>query len=290
MKTAYYDKINHISNLLDDPYYANLIKLRNIIEIGCDTYFQSLNAPKVDLFMATKGVSSPMGKGSDSTPIPFMLGEEKVFLVDSSQFGMEPLVQKSFDMVYCYLPSFRGEDSDYRHLNQLNHCEAELQGGYEKCMLVAENLIKGKITELIFDLLFRTSGRFDIIPFGYENTLPELAQHQDNLELKEVLDNIKHSPDFILISQDKKRVFLVEVKHRKYHEKEKILKIAETILNNHYDHSWVFVADHDGFYFDPANTIKNNNGEINLLRPEDWGISPEAVQEYLQLLNKYIQS
>jgi hypothetical protein len=153
----------------------------------------------------------------------------------------------------------------------------------------AENLIKGRITELIFDQLFRTSGKFDIIPFGYENTLPELAQYQGNLKVKAVLDNIKHSPDFVLISQDKKAAFLVEVKYSYGHTKERVLDFALDVLKNHYDPSWVFVADHDGFYFDPANRIKNNNGEIEKLKPGDWGIDFETVQKYLQLLNKYIQ-
>lgn len=142
MKALHYKPNEHISNLINNPYYKNLIKLRNIIEIGCDSYFQGLNAPKIDLFLITKGISSPLGKGSDSSAIDIKLGQQNTYLVDSAQFGLEPLVQKNFNIAYCYLPSFRGEDSDYRHLNQFYHCEAELKDNYQKNMSVAENLIK----------------------------------------------------------------------------------------------------------------------------------------------------
>jgi len=104
MNNLYYSNQNHITNLISNTYYKNLIILRDVIQQACDEYFRDLGAPKVDLFMVTKGVSSPMGRGSDSTPVPFNLGKEKVYLVDSSQFGMEPLVQNNFSIVYCYLP------------------------------------------------------------------------------------------------------------------------------------------------------------------------------------------
>lgn len=151
----------------------------------------------------------------------------------------------------------------------------------------ADKLIKGKITEIIFDQMFRTSGRFDIIPFGYEYTVPQLAQYQENLRIKEVLDNIKHSPDFVLISHDKKDAFLVEVKYSRGHTEENVLKFAKEILDNHYDPSFVFVADLDGFYFDSSHVIENNLGKIKKLNPGDWGITGENIEKYLKLLNKY---
>lgn len=167
MKNIFYDPKNHIDNLTDNPYYANLIKFRNVVEIACDSYFQSLKAPRIDLFMIANGISSPMGKGSDSLPIPFMLGKEHVYLVDSSQFGMEPLVQSAFDIVYCYLPSFRGEDADYRHLNQFYHCEAEIRGDYKQNMAVAENLVRYLMHDIVSaykkDIFAFDKHNFDIL-------------------------------------------------------------------------------------------------------------------------------
>jgi asparaginyl-tRNA synthetase len=149
LNTKHYGSQNHIKNLIGDDFYKNLVVFRDVVASSCDEYFYKLGAPKVDLFLIGKNVSSPIGKGSDSEPIPFMLGEQHVFLVDSSQFGMEPLVMKNFDIVYCYSPSFRGENSDDRHLNQFYHCEAEISGGLDECMKIAEGLIKAVIKNVI---------------------------------------------------------------------------------------------------------------------------------------------
>lgn len=149
IKNKFYNRKNHISNLIDNDYYKNLIKLRNVVELACDEYFQKLNAPKIDLYLITKSVSSPMGKGSDSEPIHFKFGNQHAYLVDSAQFGLEPLVFDSFDMVYCYLPSFRGEEPDAHHLNQFFHCESEMKGDYQKAMSVAEGLIKFLIKKIL---------------------------------------------------------------------------------------------------------------------------------------------
>ncbi len=43
----------------------------------------------------------------------------------------------------------------------------------------SHDLIKGKVAELIFALMFRDVGKFTILRFAYEYTLPELAQYQN---------------------------------------------------------------------------------------------------------------
>lgn len=138
----YFNPKNHINNLIDDKYYNELIKLRNETEKACDEYFQKLNAPKIDLYMLARNVSSPTGRGSDSKPIPIKISKQQIYLVDSAQFGMEPLVIKNNKMVYCYLPSFRGEDADEGHLNQFYHCEAELRGDLNDVISVVNGLVK----------------------------------------------------------------------------------------------------------------------------------------------------
>lgn len=145
-------KINvneHIKKLRDDDYFMNLIKLRDVVSSACDNYFRKQNSPKVDLYMIASSVSSPMGRSSDSVPIKIKLDKENVNLVDSAQFGMEPLVQKQYEMVYCYLPSFRGEESDERHLTQFYHCEAEMRGNLEKAMKVASGLVKEIVKSVV---------------------------------------------------------------------------------------------------------------------------------------------
>lgn len=62
---------------------------------------------------------------------------------------MEPLLINAFPMVYCYLPSFRGEDPDSYHLNQFYHCETELHGDMKKAIGVASALIVKIITNVV---------------------------------------------------------------------------------------------------------------------------------------------
>ncbi len=92
--------------------------------------------------MFTPSISSPMGPGSDSEPVSIKFGKIKTFLVDSSQFGFEPLLLNRFDKVYCYLPSMRGEDCDNRHLNQFFHCEMEMKGKLDKLLPIIEGYVK----------------------------------------------------------------------------------------------------------------------------------------------------
>src|SRR6266566_3750037 len=118
----------------------------------------------------------------------------------------------------------------------------------------SKQLIKGKIAELVFEEMFRTSEEFTIIPLGYEHTTPMLAQYQHHIQVKEVLDNIRNAPDFALISQDKNRVFLVEVKYRHSIHREDILEIAHKTLSR-WNPCFLFVASNDKFYFSPCSTL-----------------------------------
>ncbi len=150
----------------------------------------------------------------------------------------------------------------------------------------SHELIKGKIAELIFELMFRESGRFTTLRFGYEYTLPELAQYQHLVEVKKVLDNIRNAPDFILISNatEKKAVYIVEVKYRTRRDPKEIKEIAENTLKT-WDPSWLFVASPDGFFFEPCHTVMKNEGNIGPLY-ETWVPRP-IMNKYLELLKDF---
>jgi len=150
----------------------------------------------------------------------------------------------------------------------------------------SRKLIKGKIAEFIFEQMFRTSEEFTIIPIGYEHTIPELAQYQHHVQIQKVLSNIRQAPDFVLISQDKAKVFLVEVKYRNEFTKEEILDIAKNTLAS-WDPCFLFVASKDNFYFSPCSSIVTNNGDIEILR-ESW-VKKETQAEYLSLLKEFIR-
>jgi len=147
-----------------------------------------------------------------------------------------------------------------------------------------KELIKGRIAETIFEQMFRESGKFTILRFGYENTSPELAQYQHLLKNKKILDKIRHAPDFLLITQDKTEAYFVEVKYRKTVNAPEIKEIAEQVLRRA-DPSWLFIASPKGFFFEPCNTILRNNGDIQTLY-DKWADS-QIQKEYLELLNKF---
>lgn len=149
----------------------------------------------------------------------------------------------------------------------------------------SEQLIKGKIAELMFSQMFRNGKKFTIIPFGYENTFPEIAQYQYLADDKEVFETIRNAPDFALVSHDKKDVYLIEVKYR-HTLIDKFTKADAEKIQNQWKSVQLFIATPDGFYLDDCSDIINNNGAI---RPLDYSWVPETDQkEYLKLLNEFI--
>lgn len=148
-----------------------------------------------------------------------------------------------------------------------------------------EGLIKGKIAEIVFEEMFHKQGQFEVIQNGYEYTNPEIAQNLQNLN-KEFFVKLRHKPDFILLSWDKKEKFLVEVKFRSIKDDKRILEIAENLRIN-YGPVFLFLATPEKFYFGSCMKIIEN-GYIDELA-ENW-ITKEKQEKYLKLLNKYIHT
>ncbi|MDZ4668463.1 MAG: hypothetical protein SGJ00_11360 [bacterium] len=149
----------------------------------------------------------------------------------------------------------------------------------------SEQLIKGKIAELIFSQMFRNSGKFTVIPFGYENTFPEIAQYANLARDKDAVEIIRNAPDFALVSHDKKEVYLVEVKYRSILTEKYVCEMAEKIQSR-WKSVHLFIITPDGFYFGNCAEIINKNGNILKINHE-WINELEQVQ-YLKLINEFI--
>lgn len=147
----------------------------------------------------------------------------------------------------------------------------------------SRDLIKGRIAEVIFEQMIRDEGRYTVIPFGYEHTIPTLAQYQHLTEIKQVMDNIKGAPDFALISENKKEVYLVEVKYQKNLDINKITEYAHGLMGR-WNPSWIFVATPQAFYCAPSSSIIKDNKISSL--STNWVVS-ERQAEYLKLLNEF---
>lgn len=150
----------------------------------------------------------------------------------------------------------------------------------------SHKLIKGKIAEIIFEQMFREMNKFTIIPFGYESTLPEIAQNSHRVEYQFVLDQIRTAPDFAIVSHDKTEVFLVEVKYFTSHTDKEIKAIAEKI-HRKWKVVWLFVATPQGFYFDSCTKIIKNEGSLTRL-DTSW-VNQELQDSSLQILKDFIR-
>lgn len=146
------------------------------------------------------------------------------------------------------------------------------------------NLIKGKIAETIFEQMIREVGKYTVIPFGYEHTVPTLAQYQHIAKVKQVMENIKDAPDFALVSEDKTEIYLVEIKYQHSLANDFICEHACNLLDR-WDPSWLFVATPEGFFCAPCSSIAKENGTISPLSIS-W-VDKLTQKKYLALLNEF---
>lgn len=147
----------------------------------------------------------------------------------------------------------------------------------------SRKLVKGRITEVIFEQMIREEEQYTVIPFGYEHTMPTLAQYRHISEVPKVIDNISEAPDFALISEDKTKIYLVEVKYQKNFNLEEIKNYSEKLLKR-WESPWIFVATPDNFYCAPCSAVLKN-GDMSKLS-ENW-VTKEIQTEYLKLLNEF---
>jgi len=149
-----------------------------------------------------------------------------------------------------------------------------------------KNLIKGKIAQIIFEQMFREQGEYTVIPFGYENILPEIFPQRNNFEgAQKAIDNIRNAPDYTLISAKKEKVYLVEVKYRRELNIGGIKDTAAKQMQR-WNPSCIFVATQNGFYFDLCSSILKNN---KISKLTERMISKELQSKYLELLNEFEQ-
>ena len=101
--------------------------------------------------------------------------------------------------------------------------------------------------------------------------------------VKHLLKNISEVPDFALVSEDKSKLFMVEVKYHTIFNFLTIKKHAEKLIRN-WEYSWLFIATPEGFYCDMSKRIIGKNDMEKL--PESW-VSRARQDHYLKLLNEF---
>lgn len=146
-------------------------------------------------------------------------------------------------------------------------------------------LVKGKIAETIFSQMFRESGNFTVLEFGYEKVIPEMIQQGFN-ESNPMIETLRTAPDFAVIDRDTRQVKLIEVKYQRSLSSEYTLKAANR-MSQSWNPSYLFIATLDGFYMDEiANIIKNHGKITQLNHPK---INSDLQNDYLQILKRFEQ-
>lgn len=139
------------------------------------------------------------------------------------------------------------------------------------------NLVKGRIAETIFAQMFRDSGQYTVLEFGYEKVVPQLVGNYDHNN--PVIESLRVAPDFAVIDQETKEVRLIEVKYRARLDINNVLDCARK-MHASWNPSYLFIATLDGFYFDEISKIIIEDGNISRLT----SIPDETQSKYLQIL------
>lgn len=131
-----------VTNLLGSQRVRLLAELHDVVASSTSTFWRERSAGTLLLPLTTGSASSPMGRGSDSTPVVVQIGSAEVFLADSMQFYLELGVRILGRTAYYVMPSFRGELADATHLPQFFHSEAELVGGLDDVIETSEAYLR----------------------------------------------------------------------------------------------------------------------------------------------------
>ena len=121
----------HYIEVLKNPWYKILVKLENLISVETMNFYEERGIITMHLPVTTGSISSPMGRGSDSSPVKINIDGVDTYLADSMQFLLEYGCRLNDKGVYYIMPTFRGEKADERHLCQFYHSEAEIPGKLE---------------------------------------------------------------------------------------------------------------------------------------------------------------
>lgn len=139
----------HYLKALENDWYKQLVILDNFISVETMKFYQERGILTLHLPVTSSSISSPIGRGSDSSPVKVVLEGQETYLADSMQFLLEYGCRLADRGCYYIMPSFRGEKADERHLCQFFHSEAEIPGTLEDVMNLIEDYIKYLSSELI---------------------------------------------------------------------------------------------------------------------------------------------
>ncbi len=136
-------------DVLTDPWFRDLVVLQDALTCVTYDFFKSNGLKTLHLPITTHSISSPMGLGSDSSPVQISLFGVDTYLADSMQFMLEYGCRLHEKGCYYLMPSFRGELADETHLCQFYHSEAEIPGSLDDVMALVERYVRFMTDRLV---------------------------------------------------------------------------------------------------------------------------------------------
>lgn len=137
------DRADRFLLIAGHPFYRDLVELLDLIAVATVQHWSGKGFRYSLLPVTTNSVSSPMGLGSDSTPVHTKVGEVSTYLADSMQFYLEYACRFGARGAFYISPSFRGECCDSTHLSQFMHSELEIGNGtLETAIREAEDYVE----------------------------------------------------------------------------------------------------------------------------------------------------
>ena len=145
--------LKHWQEALTNPYYYHLVMVRHHLHNALNIFFEENKMIFLDLPLTTRCISSPMGLGSDSTPVAVSINGKKTYLADSMQFLLEFGCRVCKSNTAYKMISFRGENSDNTHLSEFQHAECEILGALPEIISIGSNMVHF-ITKHLADVCF----------------------------------------------------------------------------------------------------------------------------------------
>lgn len=142
----------HFMEVLSHPWYQTVNRLLSQVVLSTHDFYKDESFSPAMVPITTGSISSPMGLGSDSTPVVISLFGSETYLADSMQFLLEYLLRHDAKGVFYIMPSFRGENPDSKHLNQFFHSEAEMKGNLNDVIWLVERYLRRCTQDIIENL------------------------------------------------------------------------------------------------------------------------------------------
>lgn len=177
----------HYLQVLQSDWYRLVMELDDVISMQSMLFYAGKGLRTLHLPITTGTISSPMGLGSDSSPVRVTIAGQETYLADSMQFMLEYGCRVFPKGTYYIMPSFRGEDADRRHLCQFYHSEAEISGSLEDVMRFIEDYV-GHVSRAVLDRLgdkvAEVAGGVDHITdlLGQQGNIPRI-RHSEAIDL-----------------------------------------------------------------------------------------------------------